>query len=203
MTGTDTSLFYIHDPMCSWCWGFRPTWDALKRALPTSIHVINLTGGLAPDSDQVMPIAMQQTIEDYWHTIQQQLGTEFNFDFWRKNQPRRSTYIACRAAIAADNQGAQDTMIDAIQQAYYLRALNPSDRSVLLQLAAELELQTETFTRDLESPVTHAEFKRQRALAHSLPIQGFPSLVLKRGEQLAGITLNYLDVKPMLDAIAA
>lgn len=195
------TLYYIHDPMCSWCWGFRPTWDALKRILPDNIKVINLTGGLAPDCDEPMPLAMQQTIESYWHTIQQQLGTEFNFDFWRNNQARRSTYIACRATIAADYQGAQEQMIDAIQRAYYLRALNPSDSSVLIQLASELGLEPIKFAQDLSSPATQAEFKRQRGLAHSLPIQGFPSLVLKTDTQTTKIAINYLDASSMLNAI--
>ncbi|MFT6977114.1 MAG: putative protein-disulfide isomerase, partial [Shewanella psychromarinicola] len=25
----NTTLYYVHDPMCSWCWGYRPTWDTL------------------------------------------------------------------------------------------------------------------------------------------------------------------------------
>ena len=28
MTATRT-LIYVHDPMCSWCWGFRPTFERL------------------------------------------------------------------------------------------------------------------------------------------------------------------------------
>ena len=189
--------------MCSWCWGFRPTWDALKKVLPNTVDVVNLTGGLAPDSDQPMPIAMQHTIEGYWHTIQQQLGTEFNFDFWRNNTPRRSTYITCRATIAGKNQNAEEAMIDAIQRAYYLRALNPSNVSVLIQLAAELKLDTETFEQDLDSVETHKEFKRQRGLAHSLPIQGFPSLVLQTGDDVIRIEQNYTDIEPMLAAIGS
>ncbi|MCP4060185.1 MAG: DsbA family protein, partial [Pseudoalteromonas sp.] len=23
---TQTKLIYVHDPMCSWCWGYKPTW---------------------------------------------------------------------------------------------------------------------------------------------------------------------------------
>jgi protein-disulfide isomerase-like protein with CxxC motif len=54
-------------------------------------------------------------------------GTEFNFDFWTKCQPRRDTYKACRAVIAASQQNAEEAMIEAIQKAYYLRAMNPSE----------------------------------------------------------------------------
>ena len=86
-----TTLTYIHDPMCSWCWAFRPTFAALRQALPPSITVTSLLGGLAVDSDQPMPGAMRQQIEDTWRCIEQSVpGTEFNHDFWRQCQPRRS-----------------------------------------------------------------------------------------------------------------
>ncbi len=195
------TLYYVHDPMCSWCWGFRPTWDALQRALPASVAVINVAGGLAADCDQPMPIDMQRTIEGYWHSIQKQLGTEFNFDFWRNNQPRRSTYMACRATLAAANQNSQAAMINAIQRAYYLQARNPSDDKVLIQLATELGLEPQQFERDLYSSETETEFARQRALARQLPIQGFPSLVLKTGNHISRIDQDYLHVEPMLAAI--
>ena len=44
-------LYYIHDPMCSWCWAFRPTLTKVLAELPAHIEVQYLVGGLAPDSD--------------------------------------------------------------------------------------------------------------------------------------------------------
>ncbi|MDF4306582.1 DsbA family protein, partial [Vibrio parahaemolyticus] len=26
----DIKLYYVHDPMCSWCWGYKPTIEKLK-----------------------------------------------------------------------------------------------------------------------------------------------------------------------------
>ena len=87
--------------MCSWCWGFRPTWLRLRAALPSNVKVINLLGGLAPDNDQLMPPDMQVRIRGHWEAIQDRLGTEFNFDFWVECSPRRDTYKACRAVKEA------------------------------------------------------------------------------------------------------
>ena len=93
--------------MCSWCWGFRPIWTEIKTNLPQEIEVKYLLGGLAPDSDEPMPKQMQSDISGYWRRIQQHIpGTKFNFDFWDKCEPRRSTYPSCRAVIAARKQEA-------------------------------------------------------------------------------------------------
>ena len=109
----NSTLYYVHDPMCSWCWGFRPVWDQLKAELPSSVTVENLLGGLAADSNHPMAKDMQEAIQGHWHKIHQQLGTEFNFDFWTNNQAKRSTYPACRAVIAAKAQHCEEQMIDA------------------------------------------------------------------------------------------
>jgi putative protein-disulfide isomerase len=200
-------LYYLHDPMCSWCWGYRPVWDQLQKNLSTSIVVEYVAGGLAPDSDAPMPIAQQQMIKNHWRTIEQKLGTRFNHDFWRENTPRRSTYNACRAAIAAHKQACQKPMIDAIQQAYYLRTLNPSDLSVLIGLAEELSqqkllgLDLDQFIADINATDTDQELTRQIGLSKKLSQQGFPSLVLEVDGVRQQVLLDYSDYKLTLDYI--
>ncbi|MEF1187337.1 DsbA family protein, partial [Vibrio sinaloensis] len=27
---TKAKLYYVYDPMCSWCWGYKPTWRAVE-----------------------------------------------------------------------------------------------------------------------------------------------------------------------------
>jgi len=197
-------LYYIHDPMCSWCWGYRPVWGRLQQELPESINVQYVLGGLAPDNDQPMPQQMQDEIQATWRNIRIKLGAEFNFDFWTNNIPRRSTYIACRAVIVARDQGLEKEMIDVIQNAYYLRAMNPSEREVLLQLAAELSAQgmdQGRFALELESEQNELELHREIDLADSLTQHGFPSLVLEWDGGRQFIKHDYLDHHDTLDRI--
>ena len=107
-------LTYVHDPMCSWCYAFRPTWRAIVAELPPGLATRRLLGGLAPDSDAPMPAALREKLEATWHRIEQVVpGTRFDFAFWRDGAPRRSTYPACRAVIAAvgQNPAAEEAMI--------------------------------------------------------------------------------------------
>lgn len=199
-------LYYIHDPMCSWCWGFRPTWDLIQASLPKGISVEYVAAGLAPDNDQPMPQAMCETIESYWHQIERQLGTEFNYDFWRFNKPRRSTYPSCRAVIAAKLQGREKAMVDTIQRCYYLRAMNPSDVSILVTLAQELgnthsDFDPVQFEQDLQSIDVKQEFQRQRDFAQQISAQGYPSLVLKSQNVFYPIERDYLTANVALNDI--
>ena len=196
-------LTYFHDPMCSWCWGYRPVWQQLKAALPAAIEVQNVLGGLAPDSKEVMPLELQMQIQGYWRHIESTLGTTFNFDFWKNNQPRRATYKACRAVLAAKNQGREEVMIEAIQQAYYLRAMNPSDTAVLVQLATEIGLHSGQFSDDLEAEKTYQQLAQQIDLTCAAPIAGFPSLVLEVAGRQLPVRVDYKDYRLTLAQIKA
>ena len=195
------TLFYIHDPMCSWCWGYRPTWQKVQQTLPSSIEVKYVLGGLAPDTDQPMSQDLQNTIQGHWHKIQSTLGTEFNFDFWQQCKPRRSTYPACRAVIAAKLQGQEMQMIERIQQAYYLRAMNPSDLSTLILLANELGLDEDKFIKDMQSVQLERELQNQIQFVRNSPNRGFPGLLLSMQEQLIFIEINYLNAAATVELI--
>jgi len=84
-------------------------------------------------------------------------------------------------------------MILAIQQAYYLRAMNPSDTETLEALAEELNLDSDRFVSDLHSADTEAELQRQLAFARRAPINGFPGLALSNDDQLTPVRLDYKD----------
>ena len=201
-----TTLYYVHDPMCSWCWAFRPVLHEALSKLPESIEVNYLVGGLAPDSDETMDDDTQTMIQHHWNNIIERVpGTQFNFDFWTLNIPRRSTYSACRAVLAAKNQNPnfEDAMIHAIQQVYYLQAQNPSDENTLMTCAESVGLNTEQFQGDLHSIQTNQQFIEQVKLARSMPIRGFPSLVLEEQGRFISVPIDYLNAESILNFIAA
>ena len=199
------SLIYVHDPMCSWCWGFRPVLTQLRSRLPPQVCFEHLLGGLAADSDQAMPAALQQQLQQTWQQIAKHIpGTRFNFDFWRDCQPRRSTYPACRAVIAARLAGIDDPdrMTLAIQQAYYLRAMNPSDAVTLIQLADELGLDSPTFESLLHSEQVDQLLHEEIATARSIGVQSYPSLVLRTADNSdLPVAIDYLDADAMLTTV--
>jgi putative protein-disulfide isomerase len=199
------TLYYVHDPMCSWCWAFRPTLLKLREALSEGIEYRQLLGGLAPDTDQPMDPALQQQLQETWRRIQKKLpATSFNFDFWVKAQPRRATYPACRGVIAARrlDPAMENPMILAIQQAYYLHSQNPSDDAVLIQLANEIGLPGERFAELLQNPQTQTLLEDEIEQARHMGARSFPSLVLQQGMGYWPIPVDYHSVDNILETLA-
>ena len=194
MKESSAILYYVHDPMCSWCWGFRPVWNQVQHELQGKVHIQYVLAGLAPDTDQPMPENMQTSIHDAWKKIQQEIpGTEFNYKYWSVCQPRRSTYPSCRAVIACKMQQPEleKEMILAIQQAYYLQARNPSDEKVLIQLAVEIGLNANNFISDLRSDKCQSELESELLLSRKLYVSSFPALVLSQCTADTAIHIDY------------
>ena len=187
-----TVLYYAHDPMCSWCYAFAPVWEKVRGLLPTGVSLKTVLGGLAPDTETPMPPEMQEKIQGAWRRIENVVpGTEFNHDFWVGCEPRRSTYPACRAVIAAREQGAEHeyAMLASIQRAYYREAKNPSLVETLTELAGGLGLDVQRFEATLTSEECERMLQEEIGRSISLGVRGFPALILVNGN--AGIHLQH------------
>ncbi|SFD95577.1 DsbA family protein [Nitrosomonas sp. Nm166] len=199
-----TRLFYIYDPMCSWCYAFSQSWTALQKDVPDDVGIVYLLGGLAPDTTAPMPMSMQKNIQQAWQRIEQTVpSVRFNWDFWSRNTPIRSTYPACRAILAARKQNAkaEPQMLQAIQTAYYQKAMNPSLLVTLQECAREIGLDAEVFKRDLTSPQIEQQLQHEIQRARSMDVHSYPSLRLIHNHAVFPIAVDYLNHQTMLDAI--
>ena len=188
------TLYYIHDPMCSWCYGFKPVLNKLTRQLKDKVEIKYLLGGLATDTNETMPENMQEQIKLNWRNIEKTIpGIKFNYNFWKHCIPRRSTYPSCRAVIAAKKQHKtiEVDMINAIQKAYYTNARNPSDYSVLYELANETGLNEQQFKLDIHSSNINDELQLQISHCREIGADSFPSLYLFKNNAYYPVALDY------------
>lgn len=195
------TIYHIHDPMCSWCYAFKPTLDKIRKSFDSNIEFIHIVGGLARQTNTVMPKEQQETIESIWYQIHEEVGTKFNHDFWKKCKPRRSTYLACQATIVARLENKEDEMIEAIQNAYYQRAMNPSDEKTLVQLASEIGLNEIKFKEDLNSQKIAKLMEEDLNKRRKMQVRVFPTLLLQYKKELYPINIKYNDAETMIKQI--
>ncbi len=196
-------FIYVMDPMCSWCYAFHPVLNQIVADMPEDTSLYYVMGGLAPDSDVPMPAQTRAYVQQAWQAISQRTGIEFNFDFWEKCTPRRSTYPACRAVIAAGLQGDEyrPLMVSAIQKAYYTQARNPSDHSTLIELAEEIGLDQARFSDELNSSPVQHQLQQDFVLRDRLSVQGFPALIAKKDEAYYAVTYGYIQLEVVQDRL--
>ncbi|MGB0957737.1 MAG: DsbA family protein [Litorivicinus sp.] len=196
-------LTYVYDPMCSWCFGFSATYRAILADLPPSVVSARLLGGLAPDSDVPMDASMAAMLSSTWHRIEESCGVRFNHDYWQQSPlPPRTTFIACRAIIAAQALGVADLdMLAAIQRAYYQQARNVWQAEVLTELAVELGVPANDFVAELGHVRTLAQHTEQQNRAASMGVQGYPTLIWQDDQQSGRLPIDYGKPEVTLEVI--
>lgn len=201
----NVTLYYVADPMCSWCWGFHPVLQRVKAALPADLPLRYVMGGLAKDSDEPMPDDVRAYVQNAWREVAARTGATFNWDFWTRCRPRRSTYPACRAVLcaAAQREDAGPPFFEAVQRAYYQQARNPSDADTLAALAGDLGLDTARFAADLVSPLIDERLQADFALRRRLRVRSFPTLILELDEARTPLAIGYDDAAPVLARLAS
>lgn len=193
---------YVADPMCSWCWGFAPVLERVVRAAGAPVRYV--MGGLAPDSDEVMSEATRAYVQSAWDAVERATGARFERAFWERCTPRRSTWPACRAVLAAERlePGSSARMFAALQRAYYLEARNPSDDETLVEVGGEQGFAREALESMLASSEVRADLERDFALKEELGVSGFPTLVRLDGSGGAHIlTRGYAPFEALAPAL--
>ena len=201
----NNTLYYIYDPMCSWCYAFEQSLHSIKMQLPTQLNFKTILGGLAADTDMPMPEASKSMIQQAWRQIESTVPhIRFNFNFWSDiNIPYRSTYPACRAILATENQSPDltEAMRKMIQQAYYQDAKNPSLEATLVACAVQLALDIDQFILDLHSPEINQQLQQHILLSRLMQATSFPSLRLILKEEIYTLPLNYTNTAETIDQL--
>ncbi len=200
----NNTLYYIYDPMCSWCYAFEQTLYLLQEQLPSGLFLKPILGGLAADTKTPMSIETQTMIQQAWHQIEKTVkNVKFNYDFWIKNTPYRSTYPAYRAILAAEKQSPEfgGLMRKAIQQAYYQYAKNPSLSNTLVDCAKKLTLDSSQFSSDFISPDIDGLLNEHIKFSRILGVSSYPSLRLILNDKKYTIPIDYNDVEFILSHV--
>lgn len=175
--------------------------EEIKSKLSKEINLVYVCGGLAKHTDEPMPKDQQEKIKTIWKQIEQEVGTKFNYDFWEKNIPQRATYLACQALILARQHDKEEAMIEAIQKAYYQKALNPSKSEVLVKLAHEIGLDKNLFEASLNTLQTQQLLEEDLNLRRKLGVRVFPTLLLKYKKESYPIIIDFKQSAKMIEQI--
>ena len=198
-------LLYVMDPMCSWCWGFAPVFDALaEQARAAGVAARLLVGGLRPGTRQALDAGTRGYILEHWRAVSERTGQPFRFDGALPEGFIYDTEPACRALVTVRRLAPEQvwSLLSSIQQAFYVEGRDVTRPAVLLELAEALGVPRQAFASAFDSAELHAATQADFARAANLGIAGFPTLLAERDGQLALLTNGYQPVEalaPLLD----
>ena len=193
-----TTLHYIFDPLCGWCYGAAPLIEA-AATLPNLQVMLHGGGMLAgPNRREITP-QWRDYVMPHDRRIASLSGQEFGqayFDGLLKDigAPLDSA-PPITAILAAEALGGQGlAMAHRVQRAHYAEGLRISEPAVLARLAVGMGLDAAAFDAAyarLAGEPTERHIEDSREFLGRVGGQGFPTLVLEHaGGKLARIELG-------------
>ncbi|MDZ4370167.1 MAG: DsbA family protein [Phenylobacterium sp.] len=176
---TEPHLIYFSDPMCSWCYGFSPVVEEIRRAYGRALPLRIVMGGLRPGTDTPMTDEARRTIVGHWAHVHEATGLPFTPAALERAGFCYDTDPAARAVVVVRRQGEEiaTRYLGDVQRAFYGEGRDVTSGETLADLAVDVGLEREAFLAEWNSEEAKKETWRDYAISHRAGVTGFPTLV--------------------------
>lgn len=200
-------LVYFADPMCSWCYGFSPVIEEIRRAFGRGLPVRVVMGGLRPGTEAPLTPEAKATILEHWRHVEEATGLAFDPAVLDREGFVYDTDPAARAVVVARRES-QELAVGYLlraQRAFYAENRDVTSGETLADLAAELGLDRAAFLDEWSSEEAKMETWRDYAVSQRAGVTGFPTLVGGPNEQGAYgvVTRGYAPAEPVVGVLKA
>lgn len=200
-----TTLHYIFDPLCGWCYAAAPLISA-ARTVPGLRIAFHGGGMLTGSNRRAITPQWREYVMPHDKRIAQLTGQPFGADYFdgllRDTTAVMDSAPPTTAILAAEELAGRGLeMLHRLQQAHYAEGLRIADLPVLQQLARELELDAAGFAAAyarLSGAATERHFSDSRAWLARCGGRGFPTVALQRDDG----TLERIDLSRWLGRVA-
>ncbi|OEC46635.1 DsbA family protein [Aeromonas sp. DNP9] len=202
MSEQQTTLHYVYDPLCGWCYGAAPLLQAAATiaGLKIDLHA----GGLWMGSRrQPMGEALRDYVRPHDQRIEALTGQHFGERYFNELLLREGCLLdsepPIRAVLAVTALGGDGlAMLHRIQQSHYRDGIWIGELAFLATLAAEQGIAAEAFQQAyLQAPLLQ-HLADSQGWMKRLGGQGYPTLRIERGGKLERIEVNQYLGEPEL-----
>ena len=199
---THSTLHYIGDPMCSWCWGLAPTLQALaERCARDGLGFQITVGGLRAGGGEAWNARFKDFLRQEWTHIAQVTGQPFSFALLEREHFDYDTEPACRAVVAAatllaghDPGGLRLLAFFArLQHAFYVDGHDPAALDTYPALCVASDLDFAAFSTEFLSDHARQHTREHFQRCRQWGVRGFPSVVLEHHGELYLLSAGYAD----------
>jgi len=187
------------DPYCTWCWGSEPILRKIEELYGDQVKITFKMGGLVEDIDNFYdPLnmiggeGMFQQVAEHWLDASRRHGMPVDIRVFQDLVGEfRSTYPANIAYKAAQMQSQElaDRFLRRMREAAAAECRPLHRREVQVELAREVGLDADRFTKALEDGSAEKAFYEDLRECRGLGITGFPTFHIKN-RQGEGIFLS-------------
>jgi putative protein-disulfide isomerase len=183
---------WFTDPHNIWCWGCEPMVRRLEIGYSDSVELRIRQGGLFEDFSPVREQWARMSggrwadsVRAFFEAVGAQHRMPMDSDRMIESiEDFNSTWPACIAAKAADLQGPHPgrRYLRALREAWCLDARAIHRVGVQTDVAREVGLDVDAFSKALEDGSAERAFEEDRKECERLEVTGFPTFTIRKGE---------------------
>jgi putative protein-disulfide isomerase len=196
-------MIYVGDPMCSWCWGMAPTLH--KIAARTDVETRVVVGGLRPGpSAEPLDDRLRAVLAHHWEKVAAVSGQPFDESFLDKQGWVYNTELPAIAVTTMRQLLPAETLrfFTDLQKAFYVDGVDITASGSYAELTANYDVDPVEFLAEMASPQGRARAWEDFAEARELGVLGFPTLLLRMGDDTQVLSRGYASLGHFEDQIA-
>ncbi|SMD13364.1 putative protein-disulfide isomerase [Desulfocicer vacuolatum DSM 3385] len=190
----DRKIIYIGDPMCSWCYGFKPELNKALESIGPDYGFEMIMGGLKPYAQSPMDENLITFLKGHWKEVSTATGQPFKYALLERKDFYYDSEVPSRAVLAVREllPEKEFEFFQHIQHAFYAENQDTNRPDTYLRILDEMGISAkdrflEKFSSILLKDKTRAEFMRVREMG----VSGFPALLLNDNGSLKRIGSGY------------
>ncbi len=193
MQQSEKILFYFADPMCSWCWGFAPVFDAIKQTYGDRLKFSLIMGGLRPGTTETVTDEFRDEILHHWRDVHQRTNQIFKFEGAMPAGFVYDTEPPSRALVTVGELKPEVALsfFKALQVAFYAEQKDVTRKDTLSVIAGQHDVCQSEFIKRFESDEMRDKTEAHFHKARQFGVRGFPTLVLQTESDYQLITRGY------------
>lgn len=202
----DLEIIYVGDPMCSWCWGFAPVVEKLLVDYQDIADLSLILGGLRPgDASIVMNDDNKAAMRSHWERVESSTGQPFDYSFFKWENFLYDTEPAAKAVVTVREVAPEKAypFFKSLQEAFYAKALDITRKESYLEVLDSQGIDRAQFMDHFEMESTREATYADFSKSSDLGITGFPSVLLRRGEELRLLSAGYRSYEHLVSALNA
>ncbi len=202
MAQDKATLIYIGDPMCSWCYGFSPEFSKATEQLGDKVDLQLVMGGLRPYNQESMA-DLGDFLKEHWEHVNEASNQPFYYEILKEKEMKYDTEPICRANVIARELNPEKAwqFFKLSQIAFYKDNQDPNQLKTMLEVAKACELPLDKFEEMFVSDEWKEKVKDDFQYSADLGVRGFPSVVLKKGEQYFMVVNGYAKAGAVVKAV--
>ncbi|MEN8304396.1 MAG: DsbA family protein [Campylobacterota bacterium] len=169
---------FVIDPMCSWCWGFHPVIETLRKKYSDQYHFSLVVGGLRTKGAMIWNSRTKQDLQATWQGVAAHTKQHFTDRLFRLKNFEYDTYPACKAVVTVRElfgDTASFEYLSKIQKAFYVEGRDITKAETLSSFLALDE--QEAFMKFFHSNRAEVLLQHDFSKARSMGANAFPSVV--------------------------